>query len=123
MAGNKLFEEQLRIMTPHTYNALQKLVMAMADVSKNTGKKTFFGRDKGQESYDKFQKLLRATIQCMVLDSVIKESTSTEEVIDELKNKIKHFQMAYPNWQDAYFFADWFFENKEDAIATINRLR
>ena len=56
MADNKLFEEQLRIMTPHTYNALQKLVMAMADVSKNSGKKTFFGRDKGQEAYDKFQK-------------------------------------------------------------------
>ena len=87
MAGNKFFEEQLRLMTPHTYNALQKLVMAMADVSKNTGKKTFFGRDKGQEAYDKFQKSLKVTLQCMVLDSVIKESTSTEEVIDELKNK------------------------------------
>ncbi len=123
MAGNNLFEEQLRVMTPHTYNSLQKLVMAMADVSKNTGKKTFFGRDKGQEAYDKFQRSLKATIQCMVLDSVIRESTSTEDVIEELKNKIKHFQMAYPNWQDAYVFADWFFESEEDAIATISRLR
>lgn len=123
MAGNKLFEEQLRVMTPHTYNALQKLIIAMAGVSKNTGKKTFFGRDKGQEAYDKFQKSLRITIQCMVLDSVIKESTSTEEVIDELKGKINHFQMAHPNWQDAYAFSDWFFESKEDAAATINRLR
>ena len=72
--------------------------MAMTGISKNTGKKTFFGRDKGQETYDNFQKSLKVTIQCMVLDSIIRESTSTEEVIVELKNKIKLFQMAYPNW-------------------------
>jgi len=123
MAGNKYYEQLLQLQFPHTYNALTKLVMAMADVAKNTGKKSFFGRDKGQEAYDKFQKSLRITIQCMVLDSVIRESTSTEEVIVELKNKIKHFQMAYPNWQDAYVFAEWFFESEEDAIATIERLR
>ena len=54
MAGNQLFERQLRHFSPHTYNALTKLVMAMAAVTKNTGKKTLFGRDKGQESYSKF---------------------------------------------------------------------
>ena len=123
MAGDKFAEQQLQLMFPHTYNALQKLVMAMADVSKNTGKKTFFGRDKGQEAYNKFQKSMKVTIQCMVLDSVIRESTSTKEVISELQKKIKHFQMAYPNWQDAYVFSDWFFENEEDVIATIERLR
>jgi hypothetical protein len=40
MAGNKLFEEQLHLITPHTYNALTKLVMAMSGVVKNLGKKT-----------------------------------------------------------------------------------
>lgn len=30
---------------PHTFNALQKLVMAMADYKKNRGKKTRFKRD------------------------------------------------------------------------------
>jgi len=123
MAGNAHFAQQLQIMTPHTYNALQKLVMAMADVSKNTGKKTFFGRDKGQDAYDKFQKSLKATMQCMVLDSVIKESTSTEDVINELKKKIQHFQMVYPNWQEAYVFAEWFFEDEDSAVSTIDRLR
>ena len=95
MAGDPFAKQQLQIIFPHTHNALQKLVMAMEDVSKNTGKKTFFGKDKGQEAYDKFQKSLRVTIQCMVLDSVIRESTPTKEVIDELQKKIKHFQMAY----------------------------
>ena len=32
---------------PHTFNALQKLVMAMAAYEKNRGKKTLFGKDKG----------------------------------------------------------------------------
>ena len=123
MAGNKLFEEQLRIMTPHTYNALTKLITAMAGVSKNAGKKTFFGRDKGQEAYEKFLNSLKVTLQCMVLDEVIRESSTTEEVILELEGKIQKFKMAFPNWQDAYSVSDMFFESKEDAIATIERLR
>lgn len=123
MSGNKLFEEQLRIMTPHTYNALQKLVMAMAGISKNAGKKTIFGRDKGQEAYDKFLKSLKVTAQCLILDGVVKESSSNEELLNELEGKVSKFKMAFPNWQDAYAVSDMFFENKEDAIATISRLR
>jgi len=123
MAGSNLFEEQLRIMTPHTYNALQKLVMAMAGISKNAGKKTIFGRDKGQEAYDKFLKSLKVTAQCLVLDGVVKESSSNEELLNELEGKVGKFKMAFPNWQDAYAVSDMFFENKEDAIATISRLR
>jgi hypothetical protein len=124
LAGIKLFEEQLRLMTPHTYNGLTKLVTAMADVRKNTGKKTFFGKDKGQESYSKFLHALKATMQAMVLDGVIRESTSTEDVATELEGKLEKFAMAYPNWQDAYGFAAFFLhDQREDAIATMNRLR
>jgi len=123
MTGSKLFEEQLRIMTPHTYNSLQKLVMAMAGISKNAGKKTFFGRDKGQEAYDKFLKSLKAALQSMVLDGVIRESSSNEDILNELESKFNNFKMAFPNWQDAYAVSDMFFENKEDAISTVERLR
>lgn len=124
MAGIRLFEEQLRLMTPHTYNALQKLVMAMAGVAKNAGKKTFFGRDKGQESYSEFLSMLKVTLQSMVLDGIIREATPTEEVTSKLESKIREFKMAFPNWQDAYGFAAMFFEeNREDAMATIERLR
>lgn len=35
---------------PHTFNALQKLVMAMAAYKKNRGKKTMLGKDKGLDS-------------------------------------------------------------------------
>jgi hypothetical protein len=111
-------------MTPHTYNALSKLVMTMADVRKNTGKKTLFGRDKGQESYSKFLSALKVTMQSMVLDGVIRESTPTEDVAAELENKLEKFAMAFPNWKDAYGFAGFFlYDQREDAIATMHRLR
>lgn len=119
-----MFEEQLRVLTPHTYNALTKLVMAMADVRKNAGKKTLFGRDKGQESYSKFLSALKVTLQAMVLDGVVHESTPSEEVAIELEHKLKTFSLAFPNWQDAYGFAAFFLgDGRKDAVATMERLR
>lgn len=124
MAGIRMFEEQMRLMTPHTFNALQKLVMAMAAVVKNAGKTTLFGRDKGQQSYAKFLVALKVTLQSMILDGVVRESTPTEQVLIELQARIEEFSMAFPNWQDAYGFAAQFLgERREDALATIERLR
>jgi len=124
MAGIGLFEEQLRILSPHTFNALMNLVMAMADVVKNVNKKSFFGRDKGVTAYSEFLRTLKATVHAMVLDGVIKESASTEQLIVALEDKLRQFAMAFPNWRDAYGFAAMFLhEQRESAIATINRLR
>jgi hypothetical protein len=124
MSGSQFFQNQLRIMTPHTYNALQKLVMAMADVKKNAGKKTFFGRDKGQASYSNFLEKLKVTLQSMILDNIMKESASTIEAIAHLEEKLNHFSMAHPNWQDAYDFANMFFSgDMKDAKAVVERLR
>mgnify|MGYP001615061714 CR=1 FL=1 len=114
----------LQALHPHTFNALQELVMAMSAVANNAGKKTFFGRDKGQESYARFLRALRATIHSMVLDGVIRESTPTDEAATRLEGSLRQFQETFPNWQDAYGFADIFFgEKREDAIAAMDRLR
>jgi len=124
MAGNQLFKEQLRLFSPHTYNAMTKLVMAMASVTKNIGKKTLFGRDKGQESYSKFQKELKVTLQSMVLDKLIQESSSSDQALIVLKQKLREFELAHPNWQDAYAFSNYFFkETHGEAVALIERLR
>ena len=124
MAGIRMFEEQLQIMSPHTLNALQKLVMAMADLAKNAGKKTFFGRDKGQEAYAKFLSTLKVTIHSMILDGVITEATPSSQAVDTLEQKLKLFSMAFPNWQEAYGFAAVFFgQSRQDAVAAIERLR
>ena len=124
MAGIRLFEEQLRLVNPHTFNALQNLVMAMADVTKNAGKSSFFGRDKGQQSYSRFLQALKIAVQSMVLDGVIRESTPAIQVAKELEQKLAQFAIAFPNWRDGYAFAGMFFgEKRQDAIATIERLR
>jgi hypothetical protein len=124
MAGVRIIEDQLRLTIPYTFNALTKLVMAMADVAKNAGKRTFFGRDKGQASYSEFLRALKVTVHSMVLDRVVQESTPTDEVARELEEKLQKFAMAFPNWQDAYGFAAMFFgEERKNAIATIERIR
>lgn len=124
MAGLKLVEETMQRRTPHTLNALQKLVMTMADVRKNAGKKTLFGRDKGQESYAKFLETLKITVHSMILDGVIEESTSSTEVAERLLSSLGTFSLAFPNWQDAYGFASYFFgQERHNAAAAIDRLR
>lgn len=124
MAGNELFETQLRYRTPHTYNALTKLVMAMASVTKNTGKKTLFGRDKGQESYSSFLAALKVTLHSMVLDGLIQESSSSDEAVTGLVKKLQEFEMAHPNWPEAFFFSRvYFVEDRADAVAVVERLR
>ena len=119
-----MFEDQLRILTPHTFTALEKLVMAMAAVSKNAGKTSFFGRDKGQEAYSKFLFALKVTMQAMMLDGVTQESASTAEVLAALGVKLEKFVQAFPNWQDAYAFGNEFFNvARPSALATMDRLR
>ena len=124
MAGIRLYEERLQRETPHTFNALTKLVLAMAGVTENAGKRSLFGRDKGAEAYSKFLQALKLTLHSMVLDGVARESTPASEVADLLLAKLDMFAKAFPNWPDAYGFAAIFLgEKKADAIATIERLR
>lgn len=124
MAGNKLVEQNLQLQTPHTYNALTKLVVAMAKVVKNIGKKTFFGKDKEQEAYFKFYDALKLTLNAMILDGIFRESATDEDVYQALDKYLNKFSMAHPNWPDAYGFASMIFgENKQDSLAVIHRLR
>lgn len=124
MAGLKLVEENMLRRCPHTLNAFQKLVMTMSDVRKNSGKKTLFGQDKGQQSYAKFLGTLKATIHSMVLDGLIQESTSSDAVAEKLIDELQTFALAFPNWQDAYGFASYFLiDQKHNAVATIERIR
>jgi hypothetical protein len=119
-----MFAEQLQIATPHTFNALQRLVTTMAETVKNANKKTLFGRDKGVESYSRFLTSLKSTVQAMVIDGIVGEATPTDEVLHKLEEKLVKFAMAFPNWKDAYSFAGMFLgEHRADAIATVERLR
>nr|NJM04724.1 hypothetical protein [Desulfobacula sp.] len=93
---------------PHTFISLQYLVMSMADFAKNKGRISFFGKDKGLAAYKKFESKLRDTILSMVMDGIIKRDTEAYEVRLKLLSAIDLFKNAFPNWQDAYVFANEF---------------
>ena len=125
MAGMQLYKDQLPVIYPHMFAAMQKLVMAMESVARNAGKKTFFGRDKGAEAYMKFVDCLRQTVVASILDGKASESSSNEHVIGIVTMVLSKFELAYPNWPDAYGFAAHFFadENRANCDALISRVR
>lgn len=94
---------------PHTFNSLQKLVMAMANYEKSRGKKTLFGNDKGLKAYKKFEEVLRDTILAMVVDGVVPRNVGAKECRETLIEMIGAFAEVFPNWQDAYSFAENYF--------------
>lgn len=93
---------------PHTFNALQHLVMAMADFVNSRGKKSFFGKDKGLAAYKKFEEKFRDVILAMVIDEAIERNASPSHVRGELIKAIELFAATFPNWQEAYAFAKEF---------------
>ena len=100
--------EAFQAKFPHTFNALQHLVMSMADFANSRGKKSFFGRDKGLVAYRKFEDKLKDAILAMVLDGVIERNATPSRARTTLIEAIGLFAAAFPNWQDAYAFANEF---------------
>jgi len=117
----KGFKIQDRI--PHSFNALQKFTMAMEDYEKNKGKKTFFGRDKGLDSFYKFEKSFNDLIFAMVLDGVISRNDKASLCHDKLVALQYMFWDAFSGWDSAkHFFYNYFIENKDDAIKRIGSI-
>jgi hypothetical protein len=118
---NRVFD--LQDSAPHTFNALQHLVMAMAGVVKYRGKKSLFGKDKGLIAYKEFEQKLRDLMLAMVLDGFIERNAQPPVVRQVICNAIGHFAEAFPNWQDAYSFADeYFIDNSRAAEERIQAL-
>ena len=109
---------------PHTHNSLQKLVMAMAKFQKNKGKKTLFGKDKGREAWEAFEQELKKTMTSMFMDGIVERSASPDDYREALVRCIEAFAAVYPNWKDAYGFAEEFLvSNENKANDVIKALR
>lgn len=93
---------------PHTFNSLQHLVMSMADFASSRRKKSFFGKDKGLAAYKKFEDKFRDTLLAMVLDGLIDRNAAPSRTRTELIKAIELFAATFPNWQEAYAFANEF---------------
>ncbi|WP_027179467.1 hypothetical protein [Maridesulfovibrio bastinii] len=108
---------------PHTFVALQKLVMAMEDYCKAKNKRIFWGKDKGLKAYQKFEKCLKDTLDSMIIDGCISHSTEISECRDNILQLIKIFSQCFPNWHKAYNFAyEYFYINSEIAESHIANL-
>ena len=108
---------------PHTFNSLQKLVMAMAAYEKNRGKKTLFGKDKDLAAYKKFEDVLKDTLLAMVVDGAVARNIAAKECRETLTEMIAAFAEVFPNWQDAYSFSDnYFIQNATTAEDRIKQM-
>ena len=106
---------------PHTFNSLQHLVMSMADFANSRGKKSFFGNDKGLAAYKKFEDKFRDTLLAMVLDGLIERNAAPSRTRTELIKAIELFAATFPNWQEAYAFANEFLV--DSATVAENRIQ
>lgn len=95
----------LQNAAPHTYTALEHLVMAMAEANKNQGKKSLFGVDKGLKAYRRFEEKLSDTLLALHLDGLVSRTAPAGEYRRQLAAALDVFSQAFPNWPDAYEFA------------------
>jgi hypothetical protein len=113
----------IQTLEPHTFNAMQHLVMAMADYSNNRHKRTFFGRDRGLAALKKFESALRDTLLAMVIDGKLARDAAPEDCVHKLALSLARWAEAFPNWQDAYTFAEEYFgDGFEAAVVRVNQL-
>ena len=96
---------QLQARFPHTYTAMEHLIMAMADAHINHGKTTFFGNDKGLKSYMKFEEKLKGTLLAMSMDGLISRTATANEFRETLEAVVDAWFEIFPNWPDAQTFS------------------
>jgi hypothetical protein len=106
---NYSFVKTFENLYPHTNGPFQKLVMSAESVAKNMGKSSIFGKDKGAVAMDKFIEVLFEVRNGLVMDGHLDPN---DKNIPEIMNAVmvakSLFSSAYPNWQIAYQFLDYF---------------
>jgi hypothetical protein len=108
---------------PHTYTALEHLIMAMEGAEKNKGKTTWLGHDRGLKSYQKFEEKLKDALLALVLDGLVERHAPAEGYLQALCSSLYYWSNYFPNWPKAYTFAtEKFFFDKEGAKHLIHHL-
>ena len=114
---------QLQARMPHTYTAMEHLIMAMADAYNNRGKTSFFGHDKGLKSYLKFEEKLKNALLAMTLDGFVNRTDSASQYLKAILLVLDAWQQIFPNWPDAEAFAyEKFRANEQEARKLISSL-
>jgi hypothetical protein len=104
-SANWAMASKFQARLPHTYTAMEHLVMAMADAHNNHGKTTFFGNDKGLKSYIKFEEKLKGALIAMTMDGIASRAQSANEFREILQDVVHAWFEIFPNWPDAQAFS------------------
>ena len=104
-SANWAMANQLQARIPHTYTAMEHLIMAMADAYNNKGKTSFFGNDKGLKSYMKFEDKLKGALIAMTMDGIASRAQPANEFRETLQEVVEAWFQIFPNWPDAQTFA------------------
>ncbi len=122
-SANWAAASQLQTSLPHTYTAMEHLIMAMADAYNNHGKTTFFGNDKGLKSYMKFEEKLKGALLAMTMDGLVSRAATADEFREKLKTVVDAWFGIFPNWSDAQTFsADKIFNSSQAGNQLIRSL-
>lgn len=109
-AARGFFKSEIASRFPQTFRALQDMVVAASKAYKNQGKKSWFGRDKGADSYVQFMASVNKLATCFSSEQVYLVFPSEMERLDALNTMVLAFFAAYPNWQDAMIVWEGSFE-------------
>lgn len=90
---------------------LLDLVMAAEKAFDDYGKKTIFGKDKGQEAERKFMAALIQAILALERVGKIRDSKDAVQSFTALQNAMIVVREAYPSWPRAYKYWDTFYSN------------
>jgi hypothetical protein len=122
-SANWAMSNQLQARLPHTYTAMEHLIMAMADAHNNHGKTTFFGNDKGLKSYVKFEEKLKNALLAMTMDGLVSRNATANDFRETLQEVVSAWFEIFPNWPDAQAFSlDKIFNNSKAGNQLISSL-
>ena len=125
MADITMLRREMQVSTPNTHGALTFMVPAMEGAAKNAGKKSFFGADKGAKALATFLDTFNRAVYPLYDDELVSVDDDLPTVFGALSSQLERFAKAYPNWPEAYQFAQFFFstENRHVHIRILQEAR
>lgn len=94
---------------PNTFKAMQYFVMALDDCAKNVGKKSFFGKDKGEKALESLGVNTLRTLRAMQADGVVSQAASWKDLHTSLREELFAFTEGFPTWVNAMAYGIVFF--------------
>jgi tetratricopeptide (TPR) repeat protein len=111
MATNRSLEMIVGETYSNSMKHLQQLIMDADACAKNYGKKTFFGKDKFQPSFDKFMSTIGICVFALVEDDKLDDPENAPEAMKALDLALSRCEETYSSWPLAFrFWQDWYLQ-------------